>query len=376
MGINDIDPAPWRDLLGRRTTLSPMRGLMGAENLDLTTRKIEGRHWRLNRTLNIEYKDDLYGRRTLELRDVIRAIRDDVVRFDGDERWDVQAVAPLSEARVHDISFCNKSGIVLTQMVSATASQAIIVSSGERLEIPENGKNIIYVRNPRLSFLRVVSRCFCSARPRGVDISAIVHPEAEIDPAAYIGPQCYIGRATIGRGSVLWGRVFVYDGVRISGDVTIHAGAVIGSDGFGYERNDDGQMEKFPHIGGVRIGNNVEIGANTCIDRGTLGDTILEDGAKIDNLVHIAHNVRVGRDAVVIANAMVGGSTKIGNRAWIAPSACLRDQIVIGDDATVGLAAVVTKNVDSGDVVMGSPATSRPTYLKSQRAIKKLTEDN
>ena len=308
------------------------------------------------------------------LGDVIRAIQDDVVRFNGDESWDVHGVAPLSEAHERDISFCNKNGDKLSQMVKATASRAIIVSADENLEISDGGVNFIYVRNPRLSFLRVVTRCFGSARPTGVDISAIVHPEAEIHPTAYIGPQCYIGRARVGKGSVLWGRVFVYDGVEIGEDVTIHAGTVIGSDGFGYERNDDGQMEKFPHIGGIKIGNNVEIGANTCIDRGTLGDTVIGNGAKIDNLVHIAHNVTVGRDAVVIAHAMIGGSTKIGERAWIAPSACLRDQIIVGHDATVGLASVVTKNVGASDVVMGSPAMPRPAYLKTQRAIKKLSE--
>ncbi len=133
---------------------------------------------------------------------------------------------------------------------------------------------------------------------------------------------------------------------------------MIGADGFGYERNEVGELEKFPHVGGVLIEDNVEIGANSCIDRGSLGDTRICQGARIDNLVHIAHNVYVGRHAVVIANAMVGGGTHIGDFAWVAPSACLRDRIKIGDKSLVGLASLVTKDVPNGETVLGCPARS------------------
>jgi len=115
-------------------------------------------------------------------------------------------------------------------------------------------------------------------------------------------------------------------------------------------------LERFPHIGGVQIEDDVEIGANTCIDRGTLGNTRIRKGAKIDNLVHIAHNVDVGENTAIIANAMIAGSTKIGANTWIAPSACLRDAINIGKDATVGLAALVTKDIPDGELWAGFPA--------------------
>ena len=150
--------------------------------------------------------------------------------------------------------------------------------------------------------------------------------------------------------------VHIYERVSIGRGVTIHSGTVIGADGFGYEKNEKGGMELFPHLGGVVIDDDVQIGANVCIDRGALGDTRIRRGARVDNLVHIAHNVDVGEDAVVIAHAMIGGSVRIGDRAWIAPSACVRDRVTIGDDAVVGLASLVTRNVPAGTTVLGVPA--------------------
>jgi UDP-3-O-[3-hydroxymyristoyl] glucosamine N-acyltransferase len=155
--------------------------------------------------------------------------------------------------------------------------------------------------------------------------------------------------------------------------VIIHAGTVIGADGFGYERNEDGTFEKFPHLGGVVIEDDVEIGANACIDRGTLAPTRIREGAKIDNLVHIAHNVDVGRHAAVIAHAMIGGGTRIGDYGWVAPCACLRDGIVIGTRSTVGLGAVVTKSIGDDATVMGAPARGASEYKASLDAIKRLT---
>src|SRR5690606_230154 len=123
-------------------------------------------------------------------------------------------------------------------------------------------------------------------------------------------------------------------------NVTINAGTVIGAEGFGYQRNENGEFEKFPHIGGVIINDNVDVGSNTSIDRGALGNTIIGEGAKIDNLVHIAHNVKVGKHAAVIAHAMIGGSSVIGDYSWVAPNSAIRDQISIGNRVTVGLGAV------------------------------------
>jgi UDP-3-O-[3-hydroxymyristoyl] glucosamine N-acyltransferase len=189
-----------------------------------------------------------------------------------------------------------------------------------------------------------------------------IHPTASIDATARvasdvaIGPLATIGSGvTIGAGSRIHAGVHILHGVQIGERVTIGPGTVIGSDGFGYERTDGGWLH-LPHLGTVIVHEDVEIGANTCIDRGTFSDTVIEAGAKIDNLIHIAHNVQIGRDAMVIANSMIGGSTSIGSGAWIAPSTSLINGIEVGDDAVTGLGAVVIRDVAAGTTVIGVPA--------------------
>ena len=135
----------------------------------------------------------------------------------------------------------------------------------------------------------------------------------------------------------------------------VHSGVVIGTDGFGYYENGK-QFEKVPHFGGVRIGENVEIGANTCIDRGTLDDTYIGDGTKIDNLCHIAHNVQIGKNCLVIACSLLGGSCHLKDNVYIAPGAIVKNQIDISDNSLVGMGAVVIKDIDANQVVAGVPA--------------------
>lgn len=154
----------------------------------------------------------------------------------------------------------------------------------------------------------------------------------------------------------------------------VNSGTVIGADGFGYERNEHGELEKFPHLGGVLIGDDVEIGSNTSIDRGSLGNTVIGDRARIDNLVHVAHNVQIGEDAAVIALTMLGGSSKIGTQAWVAPGAVLMNQVKIGANGTVGLGAVVVKDVDDGQTVMGAPAQDSAEFKATRAAIARLTK--
>lgn len=161
----------------------------------------------------------------------------------------------------------------------------------------------------------------------------------------------------------------IYDNVVIGDRVTIKANAVIGGEGFGFING------KNPaHHGRVVIGNDVHIGSCTCIDRGTLGDTIIGDGAMIDNLVHIAHNAVIGKGASVIANAMIAGSCEIGDKAWVAPSASVRNGLSIGSDAMVGIGAVVVSDVNDGQTVMGNPAMQQSDFKKMRDAIKKMIQ--
>lgn len=218
------------------------------------------------------------------------------------------------------------------------------------------GKTIIFVSDPRLAAISILARFFRQRPLWGIHPAVVVHPEAVIHPETYIGPNTFIGRCTIGRGTILYGNNHLYDGVRLGEDVTIHAGAVIGGDGFGYHPGPGKEWLKFEHQGGVVIGNGVEIGANTCIDRGALGDTVIGDGTKIDNLVHIAHNVQVGRHCLIIAHALIGGSCIIGDHAWIAPHAAIMQKTRVGDQATAGLGAIVLNDIPAGETWAGLPA--------------------
>ncbi len=293
----------------------------------------------------------------------------------------IRRPAPITEAGPGYVSFCGATAKNPEVLLGSTRASLLIVD--QALAIDTEGlasagvAAVIQSENARLDFRHVVRRFFAYPRPRGIAPSAVISESARIADDAYVGPLCTIGDdVDVGAATVIHSGVQIYDRVRIGKNVTISAGCVIGADGFGYERNPDGELEKFPHVGGVVIEDDVEIGANTCIDRGTLGDTRVCEGARIDNLVHVAHNTVIGRHAAVIADAMIGGSTRIGDYAWVAPSACLRDRIVIGEKATVGLAAVVTKSVPDGATVMGSPARDIKDQKRILAALTKLAGES
>ncbi|HEY0679725.1 MAG TPA: UDP-3-O-(3-hydroxymyristoyl)glucosamine N-acyltransferase [Chitinophagaceae bacterium] len=225
----------------------------------------------------------------------------------------------------------------------------------EKIEVPR-GKALIFTRDSRLAIMTIMARFFRQRPDWGRHPTAVIHPQAVIAKDVHIGPNSYVGKCTIGSGSILYGNNFIYDGVTIGNDVTIHAGTVIGTDGFGYQPDEKEHWLKFEHLGGVEIGNGVEIGSNTCIDRGTLGNTKIGDGTKIDNLVHIAHNVQIGRHCLVIAHAMIGGSCIIGDFAWISPNAGILQKQQIGEHAIVGLGAVVIRDVPANETWAGVPA--------------------
>ena len=226
--------------------------------------------------------------------------------------------------------------------------------------------SVVRTRHPKLAFTRAVNEFFPqlldSAWPRQggapIAMDATIAADARLAAGVVIGPDVTIGaRTSIGPNTCV-------AHCRIGSDVTIGANCSIGLPGFGYEKDDEGRWWRFPHIGRVVIEDGVEIGSNTCIDRGALGETRIGGGAKIDNLVHIAHNVVVGRNAVVIANSMIGGSATIGDGVWVAPSVSILNQVAVGARSTLGMGAVVLKPVDANAVVVGNPA--KPLEKKAQ----------
>jgi len=285
----------------------------------------------------------------------------------------VNNVKPIDEANEFSLSWISSLTKDFSRLLSVTKANILICDSKMGAEeIEKYAKVFILVDNPRLVFLRIVREFFEKKYIPGIHPTSFIHQEAKVHSSVFIGPFTYVGKSSIEENSIIHGHCFIYDDVSIGKSVTIQAGTVIGSDGFGYEKNEQNEFEKFPHVGGVVIEPNVEIGSNSCIDKGTLGNTIIKRGAKIDNLVHIAHNVTVGENAMVIANAMVGGSTSIGDNTWIAPSVTLRDKIAIGKNSTIGLGAVVTKDVPENSVWLGNPAKTIDEFKQLQEKLNKL----
>lgn len=160
--------------------------------------------------------------------------------------------------------------------------------------------------------------------------------------------------------------VVIYPCVTMGGSVDVYPGTVIGKPGFGFARDHDGTLLRFPHIGGVVIGRNVEIGANTVIDRGGLGDTVIGEGTKIDNLVHIAHNVKIGKNCIIVADALLCGGCSVGDDSWIGGNATVKEHVKIGKNCLVGLGAVVTKDVPDNTTVLGNPAEPIDEWKKKE----------
>lgn len=270
----------------------------------------------------------------------------------------ISHVKSLSEADETSLVWTGVQPADINALVQNTPASVFILPLPVPAGLDHNAehKTLLFVEDPRLAAIMVLAQFFRQRPSWGIHPTAVVHSEAKIAPDTYIGPHAVIGKCSIDSGSILYGNNYLYDGVKLGKNVTVHAGAVIGSDGFGYHAGKEQEWLKFEHVGGVEIGHGVEIGANTCIDRGALGNTIIGDGTKIDNLVHIAHNVRIGRHCLIIAHAMIGGSCTIGDHAWIAPNAGIMQKTHIGENATVGLGAVVLHDVPPGETWAGVPA--------------------
>jgi len=258
----------------------------------------------------------------------------------------------------YSLDWINPLKLNKQEIAEQTKAKAIICDNSVMYsnKLIKDDKVLIHVKNPKLIIALIADHFFLEKPSIGIHCSAIIHPEAKISPSVFIGANCSIGKCKIEDGSQIYPNVTIYDNVTIKNNVIIQAGAVIGTDGLGCERKEDGSLVKFPHFGGVVIEENVEIGANCQIAKGALSDTVIGYGSKINVGCYIAHNVVLGRNVWISAQAKIAGSVKVGDNATIFVGVIIREQRTIGKGATIGMGAVVTKDVPAGETWVGNPA--------------------
>jgi UDP-3-O-[3-hydroxymyristoyl] glucosamine N-acyltransferase len=305
----------------------------------------------------------------------------------GDGSILISGIAGIDEAREGEITFL--SNLRYAKKVKETKASALIAAQ----EVEGFARPILISKNPYLAYAKIVRIFHEEVHPApGIDEQAIIGRGVTIGKGCTISPFVFIGEgAEIGDRVTVYPFVFVGDGVKVGDDTLIHAGcsirerciigkrviihcgAVIGSDGFGFAR-DGKSYYKIPQVGIVQIDDDVEIGANAAIDRAALGRTWIKRGVKIDNLVHIAHNVVVGEDTILVAQVGISGSTEIGNNVSLAGQVGVIGHLKIGDNAMVGAKSGVAADVGAGKVVSGIPAYDHRDWLKTSMTLPQLSE--
>jgi len=264
-------------------------------------------------------------------------------------------VTSLSEADNETLIFIDSNRVDKQSLYEDTKGGILICDFNIQID-PSKKQIVIQVDEPKLVFSIVANDLFVKRPKWGVHPNAYVDVEADIHPETYIGPFSHIGKCRIGQGSIIYGNCYLYDRIAIGKNVIVHAGTVLGADGFGYIRTGDDFPVQFPHVGNIVIEDHVEIGANTAIDQGALGATRIRYASKIDNLVHIGHNVEIGKCCYVAAHASIAGSSVIGDYSEVWMGAGVADGLKIGPRTTLGIGSVVIRDVSEKKRVFGNPA--------------------
>jgi UDP-3-O-[3-hydroxymyristoyl] glucosamine N-acyltransferase len=294
-------------------------------------------------------------------------------RVEGNDNAVVNTFAKIEEGKEGAITFL--SNPKYTQYVYETKATIVLINEDVELEKPVSA-TLIRVKNAYECVAKLL-QMYAATLPKktGIHPLAFVAESAEIGKDVYIGPFACIGEGVkIGDGSVINPNVTIYDGCQIGKNVTIHAGSVIGADGFGFAPNQEG-YEKIPQIGIVIIEDNVEIGANTCVDRSTMGQTIIHKGVKLDNLIQVAHNCEIGENTVMSAQVGMAGSTKIGAWCMVGGQAGFSGHIHVADRTMVGAqCGVIGDTKGNGETLIGSPAVNPKMYFKARALDAKLPD--
>ncbi len=271
----------------------------------------------------------------------------------------VTKFSSITEAGSADISFCYYEGDKAINYISKSNAGIVLCKKSMIGKInPKNGQQFYFLENPRLAFVQLFQKYNFTNKTREVSQYTSLHDSAKIGKNCSIGSYSVVDEdCVIGDNCIIGNRVSLKNCV-IGDNCIIQAGTVIGEDGFAYERHDSDELIRFPHIGKVIISDNVEICANCSIARGSLSNTIIESGTKLDALVHLAHNVKIGKNCELTAGTIIGGSTTTGNSTWTGLNSTLKDNIRIGDNVIVGAGAMVIRDVEDKDIVAGVPAKS------------------
>ena len=308
-------------------------------------------------------------------------------QYVGDRNRRVTSVAPLVEAREEQLSFL--SNRKYAAQLARTKAGAILV--------PQNleGKDERWIRvdDPYFAIARIMTRWF-SVRPmpKGISPMASIAPSARLGTNVAVGPFATIGEnvlignnvtifqsvsieaeSKVGDDSIIYPNVVIYDGTRIGRRCIIHAGVIVGSDGYGFAMH-DGKHHKIPQIGIVRVEDDVEIGAGTTIDRAALGETVIGEGTKIDNLVQIGHNVKIGKHCLLVSQVGIAGSTELGDHVSVAGQSGFSGHLKIGHRVQVAAKSAVLDDVPDDTKVMGSPAMPFKEFARRHAALKRLAK--
>ena len=295
-------------------------------------------------------------------------------RLCGDPDWVIAGLAPLQSAGHDQISFLSHPKYQ-SQLETSQAGCVIVAPAFEAQA--SQGRSVIVTDDPYVYFARLTRLWKQTQQPHH---GPRIHPTAVIDPGAWvaedavIGPLCVVERgAKVGSGSVLKSRVTLSEGCSVGERCILHSGVVVGADGFGFAQH-QGQWEKIEQLGAVRIGDDVEIGANTCIDRGALEDTVIENGVKLDNLIQIGHNVHIGAHTAMAGCVGVAGSARIGAHCTVGGGAVVLGHLTLADHVHISAASVVTRSIlQAGQYTGMFPLDSNASWEKNAASLKQLS---